>query len=780
MAELDADALAIVEECLDLPAGVTRDDRVRRLTEGRPALRDRVVELLSHAGDEFNVLATRAFGAASAAPLPLPERVGPFRIAGLIAEGGMGSVVRGERDDGVYVQTVAIKLIRGDLSAAEAEARFAAERRILARLDHPGIARVVDGGSEDGRPWLAMEYVDGEAITAALDAAGADRERRLAAFLDACEAVAFAHRALVVHADIKPANVMLRADGAVKLLDFGIARLIEEIEPVETSAPYPLTPGYAAPERTLSGAPTVPGDIYSLGVLLDELLEAQSRDADLEAIVARARADDPADRYVDVPALVSDLRAYLAHFPVAARPSIGPAYRAGKFLRRHRVGALVTATIILLLGAAAITSTILYVRAEQARVEAERRFMEVRALSRFMLFDLYDDLADSPGTLPSRVRLAETARRYLEQLQQVPDAPVDLQLDIARGWRRLAAVEGLSGVSSLGRPERAREALDRAEEQVRAILVLNPADPGALAEAGWIMLGRWTLLGNGPDSDATTRRAAGLFAAALRLDDALPEARLGLLTARRNHGYDLLWSNRPAAAALVIRAALSDLRNQRFDGQLGRDARALEASMLSRIGDAVYYSGDIPGSLPWYREQDALIRAELSRRPSVVWTDKLGEAKFNLSGVLADLPGRHEEALVEARAGIAALERALSFGADQNLEGRLSVLYSQGALVLNGLGRHEEAAAMSRLGFSLRTARLARSPRDPQNRRSVGVAGANHARVLAGAGARAEACAAARASESAWEALRRDGDLGARDAENELAPVTAAIRRYCD
>jgi tetratricopeptide (TPR) repeat protein len=779
VAELDSDALAIVEQCLDVPAGVTRDACVQRLTEGRPALRDRVEELLSHADDAFGALSTQAFAAANVAPLPMPDRVGAFRITALIAEGGMGSVVRAERDDGVYVQTVAIKLIRGDLSTADAETRFAEERRILARLDHPGIARVVDGGSEEGRPWLAMEFVDGEPITSALDASGADRERRLAAFLDTCEAIAFAHRALVVHADIKPANVLLRADGVVKLLDFGIARLIEEIEPVEASAPYPLTLVYAAPERTQGGAPTVAGDIYSLGVLLGELIEGQRHDADLDAIVARARAAAPADRYPDVPTLVADLRAYLAHFPVAARSSVGPAYRAGKFLRRHRLGALITTAIILLLGAAAITSTTLYIRAEQARVEAERRFMEVRALSRFMLFELYDELADSPGTLPSRLRLAETARRYLEQLQRVPDAPVDLQLDIARGWRRLAAVEGLSGGSSFGQPDRARRSLDRAEAQVRAILAANPADAGALSEAGWVTLGRWTLLGNGPDSDATTRRAAGLFTAALRRHPGLAEARLGLLTARRNRGYDLLWANQPSTAATVLQAALTDLRRERFGGQLGRDARTLEATMLSRIGDAVYYSGDVAGALTWYREQDALIRAQLAHRPSLVWTDKLGEAKFNLSGTLMELPGRRDEALAEARGGIAALERALSFGPDLNLERRLSILYGQGALVLDDLGRHDEAAALSRLGFSLRTARLARTPGDPQHLRDVGVAGANHARILAEAGAREEACAAAQAAEQAWEAIRRAGDLGARDAENELAPVAAAARSYC-
>src|SRR6185369_4321965 len=144
-------------------------------------------------------------------------------------------------------------------------------------------------------------------------------------------------------------------------------------------------------------------------------------------------ATAPADRYQDVAAFAADIGAFLGHFPVAARADPGGLYFAGKFLRRHRTGAIVTGLVIALLAGAAILSTILYLRAENARIEAERRFLEVRDLSQFMLFDLYDSLADSPGTVGSRVRLAAVARRYLERLQQVPDAPVDLKLDIARG-----------------------------------------------------------------------------------------------------------------------------------------------------------------------------------------------------------------------------------------------------------------------------------------------------------------------------------------------------------
>ena len=219
---LDSEALVIVEEGLAFPAGPARDDFVRKRTRGNAPLRARVEDLL----DRTDLCETDAFIAPQIPRAPLPERVGPFRITEKIADGGMGVVVRGERDDGVYAQTVAIKFIRGEVGAGIAQERFEAERRILARLDHPSIARIVDGGSAAGQPWLAMEYVDGRPLTEALDAADATLAARLEAVVAVCEAVAFAHRNLIVHADIKPGNVLMRADGAIKLLDFGIARLL--------------------------------------------------------------------------------------------------------------------------------------------------------------------------------------------------------------------------------------------------------------------------------------------------------------------------------------------------------------------------------------------------------------------------------------------------------------------------------------------------------------------------------------------------------------------------
>jgi serine/threonine-protein kinase len=774
MEGLDGEALTIVEAGLALPAGAARDAFVRARTEGNAPLRTRVEELLSHSA----LLDEDDLPDAPARPVRLPERVGPFRITGRIADGGMGVVAKGERDDGVYAQSVAIKFIRGEVGEGAARERFEAERRILARLDHPSIARIVDGGSADGQPWLAMEYVDGRPLTEALDEAGASLPERIAAFLAVCEAVAVAHRNLVVHADIKPGNVLMRADGAIKLLDFGIARLLVDLDEDKDAAPHPLTRGYAAPERTEGGAPTVAGDIYSLGVLLRETLP-EKPGPDLDAIVARATATDPQARYPDVAALTEDVRAWRDHVPVIARGDAGWRYRTGKFLRRHRTGAIVTAAVMLLLAGAALVATLAYVRAEQSRIEAERRFDEVRQLSRFMLFDLYDDLADSPGTLPVRLRLAETARRYLEQLQRVPDAPPDLRLDIARGWRRLATVEGVSGVSSLGRPDQAREALARAETEARAILAADPHNAGALEEMGWISFSRWTLLGTSAESTRILAQAERSFTEALAAAPGLQEAQLGLLAARRARAYDLIWANRPREAIPLLQATLAGLRGRHFEGRLARDARALEVNILARLGDAVYYAGDIPGALGWYREADAIIRVELARHPSIVWTEKLGEAKYNLSGTLTDMGGQREAALAEARAGAAAIERALAFGPDVALERRLTFLYGQEALILEAMGRRDEALAVSERSIALRRRRLALAPGEPQNRRSLAVPMVNHARLLAAAGRLADACAAVREALAQWAILRRQGDLGERDAAVDLREAEAAARLHC-
>ncbi|WP_421839027.1 protein kinase domain-containing protein [Novosphingobium sp.] len=787
---LDARSLKIVEEALALE-GAERAAFIADSCAADAALAARVQALLARDDEDSRLFQTESFLRPLTIVEDLPGRFGPYRVVGEIARGGMGAVVKAERDDGVFAATVAIKLIRADLGNDRARRRFEQERRILAQLRHPGIVRIVDGGAADGRPWLAMDFIDGRPITEAL--ADAPIAARLLAFEQVCEAVAFAHRNLVIHADIKPSNVLVDAGGQVQLLDFGIARLIADLDAAEAGDPYPLTKGYAAPERAVGVAPTIASDVFSLGVLLLGLLGKDvprdgaayvpgSRlpvgqlEGDLKAIAACALAEQPGDRYPDVPGLLADLRRHRAWLPLAARAAEGHRYSAGRFIWRHRKGLALTAAAMIGLAGATVISTTQYLRAEAARAEADHRFAELRRLADFMLVELNDRLADSPGTVPARARLAAVAGGYLDRLRQVPHASADLRLDTARGYRRLASIEGLSGTASLGRPDQARAALLQAD----ALLKTLPDEPEVSEERGWVALGFWTLMADAPPSPAKLAEGCALFDRVHREYPARESATLGVLTCRKSEAYDLIWgADRPSSAIPILRSALADLHATPWSPAYRRDAALLEVNLLGRLGDAIYFAGDKPGALAPYQAQESLVRRWLSRAMSPVWIDKLGEATFNIAGTLGELPGRTAESLKVADEGIAAVRGVLAFGTDANLEKRLVILLGQKSLALAELGDRQAAADVSGESIEIRRRRLAAAPGDPQRRRDLAVALINHAGILATAGKRDTACALAHEDVALWTAMERDHQLGARDRSNDLPNARKAVADYC-
>ncbi len=415
---------ALLDRVLDLPID-RRGAVLERVGRDDPALRERVEQLLAAeaaAGDFLNDGAEAwlldgaippTHGAEQDALHP-GDRVGPYRVIHEVGRGGMGIVYRAERADGEFVQVVALKLVRRGLDGDDRTLRFRRERQILAQLDHPSIARLLDGGIHtDGRPYFAMELVDGEPITAYCDRLRLSIESRLRLFRRVCDAVQYAHGRLIVHRDLKPANIFVTPAGDLKLLDFGIAKFLTDHD--ATDAPElthtdlrPFTPAYAAPEQ-LRGEPVSTGtDVYALGVILFELLTARrpfesasggrerasldaepprpsdvvrrrSRDdpsteeiararsaapralaarlaGDLDAIVLKALRRDPQRRYVGAGALADDLDRCLQGRPVAARLE-GRRYRAGKFVRRHRLGIAVAASLMLsLVGGLAATA----------------------------------------------------------------------------------------------------------------------------------------------------------------------------------------------------------------------------------------------------------------------------------------------------------------------------------------------------------------------------------------------------------------------------------------
>lgn len=631
-AELDIEALAIVEACLDFDAVEDRDRYVALRCADAPELKARVERILAMEEAPFRLIPTGALLVSDVLPEALPARIGAFRVIEQIGRGGMGTVVKAERDDGVYNQTVAIKLIRADLGDARARERFAQERRILARLSHPGIARILDGGTIDDRPYLVMEYIDGEPVTIGLDRRQASLADTLDCFLDICTAVSHAHRQLVVHADIKPSNVIAvggEGSGGTKLLDFGISRLTVDLDTAETEGPYPLTRGYAAPERIAGGQPTIVGDVYSLSVLLHELLTGQMPDpevsrpislvaidgggrftpaqlaGDLDAIVARGLEPDPARRYPDVGVLADEVRRFRANKPVQARGRAFP-YLADRFLKRNRVPVLAGALVVMTLIAATLISLNLFLDARRARLIAEARFEEVRTLAKYQLFTLYDQLAATPGTVAARERLTEEAQSYLNRLATYPGASDALLFDVARGYDRLAEIQGAPSFVNLGRVEAARANLQRAGQTLDALRMRDPANRALGLELGRNQLMRADLA-LWQDADIPAAVAALAVAepliAAVRSEDA---EWIWLEAYRRNIHMDMLgWSERyPEELALAdetVRwlATVPDAERAKVD-----HAIATAEAEFGR-SEALYYLD---------RREDALTSAQVADR----------------------------------------------------------------------------------------------------------------------------------------------------------------------
>jgi len=310
-------------------------------------------------------------------------RVGPYRIESILGHGGMGAVYRAARDDGEFQQVVAIKLVRAAAQSPETMQRFRQERQILARLSHPNIARLLDGGSTDqGVPYLVMEFIAGEPITVWCRQRKLDIDGRLGLWIDVCNAVDFANKHAVVHRDLKPGNILVTAEGVPKLLDFGIAKIVSDEGPTAgrtVAGLRVMTPEYAAPEQVLGEPVTAAADVYALGLCLYELLTGKPAQSvtdlspatvervvcreeppspatlrpelsgDLDNIVRMAIRKEPERRYASAGDLGGDIRRYLDGRPVTARPDT-ISYRASKFLKRNRTAAVAVAAAVLVAG----------------------------------------------------------------------------------------------------------------------------------------------------------------------------------------------------------------------------------------------------------------------------------------------------------------------------------------------------------------------------------------------------------------------------------------------
>jgi eukaryotic-like serine/threonine-protein kinase len=465
-------------------------------------------------------------------------RIGPYEIIELIGTGGMGAVYLAERRDPQFHKKVAIKVVRAAIGRPALVRRFEIERQTLAALDHPHIVRLIDAGvTHNQLSYLVMDYVDGVPIDEF--AAPLQLRRRLELFLDVCAAVQYAHQKLVVHCDLKPGNILVTSDGQVRLLDFGIAKILSDADsdspPATQTGFRPFTPEYASPEQ-LKGAPIgTSTDVYSLGVVLfviatgdlpynlkttspaelvQQICVEEPRKAsaaathattggdaanrpetaaldprkiraqlqgDLDSILAMALRKEPQWRYGSVEHFAADIRRHLDGLPVSARRNTF-GYRAQKFLARNRVwvsaAALVAMTIVA--GIAGVVRQEHIAQVERAK--AERRFNDLHKMARSMLFDVDEKIRNLRGSLPARQLLVQEALQYLDGLYRESGGDPRFQSELIDGYIRVGDLQGNPSVPNIGAPKAALASYTKAHALAQAAVAANPHSWQALID----------------------------------------------------------------------------------------------------------------------------------------------------------------------------------------------------------------------------------------------------------------------------------------------------------
>ena len=605
-----------------------RETWLAELTQTRPEIAQKVRSLLArHA-----VLDAQGFLERSAIDPPAPTahsgmQVGAYKLDRLIGRGGMGEVWLADRSDGRYQGQCAIKFLSSTAPKGEMAERFQREGQLLGRLAHPNIARLLDAGATAaGHSYLALEYVEGVSIDRYCDSQSLDIKERLRLFMDVLAAVTHAQEHLVVHRDIKPSNVLVTHDGVVTLLDFGVAKLVEDANlpgfaMVTREGMFALTPAYAAPEQLTNAPITTATDVYALGVLLYVLLSgvhptsAQASspaevvhgilhvdpppltqavpgiDGELQTILGKALKKSPQERYGSATAFADDLRRYLTHLPIRARPDTF-LYRARKFVRRHRVP--VAAGLLLLM---ALSAALFAVNRE--RVVAERRFDQLRALSA-KVFELDKAIVGLPESTLARQRLVTASLQYLEGLAKDVHGDLDLMLALGDGYWRVAHIQGVPTDSNLGEYDQAERNLAIAERYVDAVYADRPDDRHVQLLAVNISHDRMILADEGrrrDDALAHARKAALLVDRFLSAGPADQKDLTDVLLCSGNVALGLINMSQYEEAVRMLRRVLE---LDRIEG--GPDADLRRSVALSLLANALRLQGNLPEAVTTIRE----------------------------------------------------------------------------------------------------------------------------------------------------------------------------------
>ena len=688
-----------------------RDAALARVALDDPELAFLLARMIHAAGSAPARIAgaiDHAAGAIAAHVSWVGRRFGPYEIVREIGRGGMGVVFEAHRADDGYRQRVALKIApdwRGDPGLLD---RFRAERQILSELESDNIARFFDGGTEDGIPYFAMELVDGRPITRYCEQANVPLPARLRLFQQVCHAVEFAHGRLVVHRDLKPANILVTPQGVPKLVDFGVAKVLNPAtDPGLTMIATPAwTPDYVSPEQVRGRAITARTDVYSLGLVLYELVcgehgqrgdtssllaldrsvceteperptdclarlgdraRARAAAGDLETVILKAIRKDPNDRYHSVAAFAADIGRVLEHRPIHARQITGW-QRVRKFVRRHRA-AVAAGGVMVLIASVGLVSTVL-----QAR-RAERRFQQVRALANTFVFDVHDRIATLPGATEARHAIVTTALTYLESLRSDAGGDPSLSRELAAAYEKVGAVQGLPTLSNLGDTAGALRSFELAQE------ILRP-----LADSG--------------DADARYQLASTLFKAAIvQRARGAREVATATFTRAYETGHALL-DRTPHDPRLLELVGSIEAERARAAFEL-RDFAAAERSGL----EAMALGTQLVSLAPANR----------------VYRDGVASAHNSLGAVLIGA-GKLAEAAAHYRASVAIREQLISEEADSaEFRRELAISYGSLADVLGiraGENLGDTAGAIDMLGRAAALIDSARR-RDPNDRRAL-------------------------------------------------------------
>jgi non-specific serine/threonine protein kinase/serine/threonine-protein kinase len=673
--------------------------------------------------------------------------IGAFRLIEPIGRGGMGVVYRAERMSSEFTQQAAVKVLEAPLRTADVLRHFKTERQILASLRHPHIVTLLDGGvSPDGHSFLAMEYVDGVPITMHCATRRLALDERLQLVQRVCSAVQYAHQHGVVHRDLKPGNILVTPDGVPKVLDFGVAKLLDQSNPgADSTVTNPLrralTPNYASPEQVRGLPVTTSCDIYALGVLLYELLtgvrpydttdqpldemlrlvteaepkrpSAAAGDAvpyngsalrgDLDAIVLKAMSKEPARRYASPQELSEDLGRFLSRQPVLARePSFG--YLLAKTAQRHRAGFLAAAISIVALIAALGISLWERHLAVVERNRATARFNDVRQIADAMIYKIDSAVQPLPGSTPLRRQIVAEALVYLERLRSDPQRDDALSLEMARAYHRVGDVQGNQTVANLGDRDAAIASYRKAIDLLKPIAVTSTLHHEVALELGRVEISLATVLNTMDHAAAMkTSQEAAAGADALLRETPSDDGARRLVAAVEFQAAEFA----PRAESLPhwIRA------REMFDALLSEkpdEADRQRNVALSEKYIGAYYENtrDYPSALAHHERAQALDEARLRARP----TDRM--AKFDVAIDLSNIAyaewqmghraaaATHYEQTLEMRQQMADSDPSdvLARSRVAYVHSRLADLYGELEQIAKALGHAREAA---RLGESM-------------------------------------------------------------------------------